>query len=118
LELVHEDVKRGRAVGHPDGLTVPGPDPPGAGQQRRRFLADRDQPGQRGPKPSSCARAAAASAFGTLWEPCNRSATGAGPSGVSSVKLGRPSSSSRISAARTGAAESGSTLKVTTRAAV
>ena len=51
-------------------------------------------------RPSSRASAAAASAFGTLCAPCSRRVTGAEPSGVSSVKLGRPRSSSRTSAAR------------------
>src|SRR5215469_3153136 len=52
------------------------------------------------PRPSSRARPAAARAFGTLCAPCSRRVTGAEPSGVRRVKLGRPRSSRRMSAAR------------------
>ena len=48
FQLVRDGVERGRAVGDGERFAGPGPDPPGAGQQRRGFLADRDQGGQRG----------------------------------------------------------------------
>ena len=68
----------------------------------RATAADRPAAMSSRPRPSSPARAAAASAFGTWCAPCSRRVTGADPSGVSSVKLGRPRSSSRTSAARNG----------------
>src|SRR6266536_2562883 len=82
----------------------------------RATAADRPVASAGSVMPSSRASAAAASALDTLCSPRRFSRTGVAPSGVTSVKAGRPSSPTRTSVARTSAGRC--RPKVTTRAAV